>query len=500
MPVPGPADLPITVGQVIAGRYAVSRIIGRGGMGVVLEGRHLELGERVAIKFLNREHMAHSDRFFREAKAAARIKSEHVVRVYDVGRLESGEPYIVMEYLEGDDLSARLDRLGQINAQPLADILLDVCEALAEAHAAGIVHRDLKPANIFLSHGADGEDLVKLLDFGVAKVPDADAITRTASVLGSPLYMSPEQLMASRDVDARSDIWSLGIVMYEALTGSVPFKGDSLVHLALLIREKPTPRVRELRPELSEELDAVVGRCLAKDRGDRFADVAAFAEAIAPFASANAAQSVSRIRRVLEQKSARRETAALGSTLPFADTTASDSTTDSGARDRPASVKTLDAMSRSAEAPTTDARPAATPWQAWVLRGIVALVACAALAFVGSQLLARSRSRAEAARPKPVDEASAQVAIGASTPAAPATTPSASPAPSRVEAPPSAAPPPKPPSAALAPRPPPAKTNPIPPTVATSAPAVVPVKPAPNCNPPYTIDENGLRRAKPECL
>ena len=302
-----PLQLPVPIGTIVAGRYKITGLLGQGGMGVVFAGLHIALGERVAIKFLLRDNAAHAARFFREARAAAKIRSEHVVRIIDVGRMKrdgsedegSGDPYIVMEHLEGEDLAGRLAREGTMSPTKVADILVDVCEALAEAHAAGIVHRDLKPANIFLAKAPDGEDLVKLLDFGIAKVPEADSLTKTMAVLGSPLYMSPEQLMGSRNVDARADLWSLGIIVYELLSGDMPFTGESLIHLGFLVREQPTPDIRHKRPDVPEGLRALIERCLAKERNDRLPDVGAFAALIAPFTSADASQQVTKIKRVL---------------------------------------------------------------------------------------------------------------------------------------------------------------------------------------------------------
>ena len=300
MPNPTDLDPPMPIGTIVADRYEVTGFLGRGGMGFVVAARHRELGERVAIKFLNRSESA--ERFFREARAAAGIENDHVVRIYDAGRLASGEPYIVMEHLSGEDLAARLHRTGAMGLETVATILVDICLALAEAHAAGIVHRDLKPENIFLARRWSGDEVVKLLDFGVAKVPDAGALTQTDNVLGTPAYMSPEQLLGSRDVDHRTDIWSLGIILYELLTDELPFEGETFFHLGIRIREKPTPRVRCARGDVPEAIDAVIARCLAKQRTDRYADVSELAEALAPFLPAEMAHLIPRIRRIVNER------------------------------------------------------------------------------------------------------------------------------------------------------------------------------------------------------
>ncbi|HEY3500068.1 MAG TPA: serine/threonine-protein kinase, partial [Polyangiaceae bacterium] len=214
-------------GQVLAGKYAVERVLGRGGMGVVVAAQHLQLFHHVAIKLMLPEVAANSEavlRFVREARAVTRIKSEHVVRVSDVGTLDSGEPFMVMEYLEGADLGALLLQRGPLPIAEAAEYVLQACDAIAEAHALGIIHRDLKPPNLYLSRRADGSPVVKVLDFGISKAQTAagDAMTRTSALMGSPLYMSPEQMTSSRDVDPRSDIWSLGIILYKLVSGRLP--------------------------------------------------------------------------------------------------------------------------------------------------------------------------------------------------------------------------------------------------------------------------------------
>ncbi|HWZ92026.1 MAG TPA: protein kinase [Polyangiaceae bacterium] len=278
------------VGEVFAGKYAIEAVVGRGGMGVVLAARHLELEERVAIKLiLSDDGPKAADfvaRFVREAKLASKIKNEHVVRVIDVARLESGEPYIVMELLEGQDLSELLAQHGPLPLELAALYLLQACEAIAEAHALGIVHRDLKPANLFLTTRRDGRPCVKVLDFGISKlVGDAgQAMTKTNALLGSPYYMSPDQLVQSRDVDARSDVWALGVILFELLTKRYPFDAEDAPQLIAHILHTPPPSLATVRPDLPPALGELVAAALVKDRTQRIQDVAEFSRRLAVFA------------------------------------------------------------------------------------------------------------------------------------------------------------------------------------------------------------------------
>jgi serine/threonine protein kinase len=241
-------------------------------------------------------------RFVREAKLASKIKSEHVVRVLDVARLESGEPYIVMELLEGQDLGDMLVKHGPLPVQQAALYLLQACEALADAHGLGIVHRDLKPANLFLTTTRDGRPCIKVLDFGISKLVGADAaqsMTKTNALMGSPLYMSPDQLVQSRDVDARSDVWALGVTLFELLSGRCPFLAEEAPQLIAQILQAPTPPLRSVRPDAPAELEALVNAALVKDRAQRVPDVAAFARGLAPFAPELGRFSVDRITGLL---------------------------------------------------------------------------------------------------------------------------------------------------------------------------------------------------------
>jgi serine/threonine-protein kinase len=298
-----PVSSPVREGDVLARKYRVERVIGIGGMGVVVAATHVALHQRVALKFMLPAVAANGEsieRFLREARAVARLRTEHVPRVLDVGTLETGEPYMVMELLEGQDLAKLLSASGPLSVADAIDYVRQACEALVEAHGLGIVHRDLKPDNLFLAYDARGRGQIKVLDFGISKSMGADAaslaLTRTSAVMGSPLYMSPEQMKASRDVDARTDIWSLGITLYQLVVGEVPFQAESPMALgAKVLHELPTaPMVK--RREITKALNDVILRCLEKDPARRYADAAALEQALAraleadPSAGADAVQ------------------------------------------------------------------------------------------------------------------------------------------------------------------------------------------------------------------
>jgi serine/threonine-protein kinase len=302
------ATSPIPVGAVVDGKYEVERVLGSGGMGVVVAARHLQLGKTVALKFLLKhayESPEAMSRFVREGQALARITSPHVARVMDVGTLDSGEPYLVMEYLEGSDLGALIKRERPLSIQEAVQYLLQACEAVAEAHAKGIVHRDLKPSNLFLTQSADGAPLVKVLDFGISKSlitqPAGLAAhdTSTGALVGSPMYMSPEQIRDARRVDARTDIWALGVILHELLTGKPPFQGETLAGTLASVAADPPAPVRALRPDIPVALESVIRRCLQKSPQRRFASVAELARALGEFGPADAQTSVDRISRLL---------------------------------------------------------------------------------------------------------------------------------------------------------------------------------------------------------
>ncbi len=292
-------------GDVLDGKFQVERVLGAGGMGMVIAAQHLHLQRPVAIKLMlpgftqSEEAVA---RFMREGRAAARLRSEHVGKVLDVGKLATGEPYMVMEFLDGSDLSELVQQRGAISVEEAVDYVLQASEAIAEAHAAGIVHRDLKPANLFLSVDAYGEACVKVLDFGISKVagqgPNTAGLTGTSTMMGSPMYMSPEQMRSARDVDHRCDIWALGTILFELLTGRVAWPGENMAEVCVSVATDPAPSMRALRSDLPPELDAVVMRCMEKDSGRRYATVVELAQALAPFAPASSQLTISRLMRL----------------------------------------------------------------------------------------------------------------------------------------------------------------------------------------------------------
>ena len=291
-------------GDVVAGKYRVESVIGQGGMGVVLGAQDTSLGRRVAIKFLSPGKSRNDSavaRFVREARAAASIQSEHVVRVFEVSTLPNGASYIVMEHLSGGDLSQVLDSRGPLPFQEAVDYLLQACEAIGEAHGYGIVHRDLKPQNLFLMTSPDGLPFVKVLDFGISKAVDdlAPNLTSTDAVMGTPLYMSPEQVRSLKNVDLRSDIWALGAILFELLTNAPVFEAATVTALCAAIAMDPPIPLRAKRPDAPAALEAVILRCMHKDPLGRYEDVAALAEALAPFASERGHVSVARIARVV---------------------------------------------------------------------------------------------------------------------------------------------------------------------------------------------------------
>ncbi|MEP7126650.1 MAG: serine/threonine-protein kinase [Byssovorax sp.] len=300
------ARSPVQPGDILADKYRIERVLGAGGMGVVVVATHLDLLETRAIKFMLPEALTNADaveRFVREARAASLLKSEHVARVFDVGRLATGAPYMVMEHLDGTDLDIVLKTRGQLPIGEAVLYVLQTAEALAEAHGRGIIHRDLKPSNLFISARANGSPCVKVLDFGISKIigaPSADGdLTKEHTVLGSPHYMSPEQMRSSRDVDGRADIWSLGVILYMALAAQRPFRGQHVGEIIARVMAGPPKAPSRHRRDLPPELDAVIMRCLERDPGARFADVSELAKALLPFAPEGSARLVEGIARIV---------------------------------------------------------------------------------------------------------------------------------------------------------------------------------------------------------
>jgi serine/threonine protein kinase len=306
MAPPAPA-----IGELIAGKYRVRSLIGEGGMGTVLAAHHELLDVWVAVKLLSPQLVKNRsvvDRFLREARAAARLKSEHVARVTDIGTLVGGAPYIVMDLLEGEDLEQRLQRVGRIPIRDAVDFVLQALEGMAHAHAAGIIHRDLKPANLFATSTPDGREVIKVLDFGIAKLMDATprgsgprtgALTDEHATLGSPTYMAPEQVRGSRTVDHRADIWALGAILHELLTGQTAFGRQTVGEIfAAILHDAPAP-LRTLCPEAPAQLEGVVARCLERDPTRRFAHVAELAHALVPFGSGAWTGHAARIQQTL---------------------------------------------------------------------------------------------------------------------------------------------------------------------------------------------------------
>ncbi len=278
-----------TPGMLLAGKYEVVRPLGSGGMGEVFEGRHKALGKRVAIKVLRADasnNPEYRQRFEREARAAASLRSPHVAQVTDVETLEDGRPFIVMEYLEGRDLNDELDLRGSLPVAEAVDYVLQTCTAMSEAHGKGIVHRDLKPHNLYLTDHGDGRR-IKVLDFGISKVDEGDAsVTATSVAMGTPLYMAPEQMRSAKHVDARADIWSLGVILYELLAGRPPFDGENpTAVIAAVTVDTPKP-LREHRPDVPEGLEKVVMQMLEKNKALRQGSVLELGHALAPFSSA----------------------------------------------------------------------------------------------------------------------------------------------------------------------------------------------------------------------
>jgi hypothetical protein len=477
-------------GDVLAGKYRVERVLGAGGMGVVVAAHHAQLDTKVAIKLLLPQMLSNPEavaRFAREARAAVRITSEHVARVIDVGTLETGAPFMVMEYLEGADLAAWLRERGALPVDQAVEFVLQACVAVAEAHGLGIVHRDLKPSNLFCVRRPDGQLSVKVLDFGISKLGDAGraseppgmSVTKTSAVLGSPFYMSPEQMQSAKSADAQSDIWALGIILYELLTGRVPFDGEAATEIALKVSMLPPPPPRSWRADIPPALEAVILKCLEKDRQHRYRNVAELAVPLGEFAPARARACIERITGTIQ---------------------AAGLSTSARAAPRAPRAPMLVASSGTI-APvgqTTPGHAGGSP-----RGGLVVGLALAGILVVGGAGVALLRM---GAGPRPPTSASASAAVVAVPPLddpaslAPWPADSTPSTPVEAEAPAPAIPPPPshPVPRARAASPAPAvRSSPA------AAPALSPAagrSASPDCDPAFTLDDQGRKHFKPECF
>jgi serine/threonine-protein kinase len=495
-------------GDVLAGKYRVERVLGVGGMGVVVAAQHIQLDEKVALKFLLPDALGNAEavaRFAREARAAVKIKSEHVARVTDVGTLPNGAPYMVMEYLEGGDLAAWIKQRGALPIEQAVDFVLQACVAVADAHALGIVHRDLKPANLFCVRRSDGQLTIKVLDFGISKMTDTSGLapgsmTRTSALMGSPLYMSPEQMRSSKDVDAQTDIWALGVIMFELLTGRTAFLAESVTELAIKVASEPAPSVRAFRPDLPPELEVAIFRCLEKDKRQRYRNVAELALALLPFAPKRSKGTVERISGIIQAAGLSSSSLSVPLSPQMGGTEVSAGTLP------PVGRTTLGANSGKKTV------------------GIAAGAAVALLVVVGAVFALRRGSSGHddpsaAGLPAMTTVTASPPVIGPlPTPQAPVDPPKA-PEPRPAEPPPVATTEPAPAAAAppalaakakakttaspvTAPAPAPAPSPAPAPKPAAAAPAPAPAAPpaAAKCDPPYYFDANGNRIFKKECL
>ncbi|MEZ4400431.1 MAG: protein kinase [Kofleriaceae bacterium] len=422
-------NLGVELGSVLVGKYRIDAILGQGGMGVVARATHLHMREPVAIKFLRADIAGDAEavqRFLREATAASKLRGEHVARVLDVGTLDTGLPYLVMEHLEGVDLDGLLFQSGRI-APPLAvEFVVQACEALAEAHALGIVHRDVKPSNFFVTWRGDGSPLVKLLDFGISKAQSTTdvSLTQTQSMLGTPAYMSPEQMRSARTVDARTDIWSLGAVLFELLEGRKPFEAASFSEMCVMVAVDPPSR---MTPPTPPALEAAIGTALEKRPEARYADVGQFARAIAPFARdvEGALRTAARIERQLARAGALSADASgpIAVPAPRLDTPPPRLTTPgigAPAAARAASPYGALLPTPAAVAPTLTAAGGASPSRRWAWIALALIgVALAAVVIVGQ--LGSPSHHAPAAGTSTPTPAGSPPATGAVQPA-PATT------------------------------------------------------------------------------
>ena len=486
--------MPVSVnpGDVLAGKYRVERVLGTGGMGVVVAAHHIQLDQKVALKFLRSEALGDAEavaRFVREARAAVKIQSEHVARISDVGQLENGAPYMVMEFLQGGDLAAWLQQNGPLPYEQAVDFVLQACVAVADAHALGIVHRDLKPANLFCVRRSDGQLVIKVLDFGISKMTNVASsargvdMTRTSALMGTPLYMSPEQMRSSRDVDSTTDIWSLGVILFELITGKPPFHGESVTELVMKVATDPPPLLRPFRADAPSGLDAVVGKCLEKDRTKRYRNVGDLALALLPFGPKRAKAWVERISGIL-QAAGLSESALAVPVSP-------------APGGRQTSAGTLPALERTT-AGASGVRARAFRFAAGGLLVVAGAIAGFIL-FGGLRKGGRDPAQA-ASSGLAQTSASAVERLPPAATLTPPPEPSASALPTPAQSPmPNVNRAPIPTRIRMPAPNPTAPATPNPTATPNRSPTPNPT-PASNCTPPYVIDANGDRQYKPECL
>ncbi|HEY6462150.1 MAG TPA: cytochrome c peroxidase [Polyangiaceae bacterium] len=421
----GSPSSPVKEGDLLAGKYRVERVLGVGGMGVVVAARHEQLDQRVAIKFVRDDALDNEDavaRFLREARAAVKLRSEHAAKVLDVGTLDSGAPYMVMEFLDGSDLAAVLGDQGPLPVEDVAEYIAQACEAVAEAHAAGIVHRDIKPQNLFLTTTVGGGARVKVLDFGVSKTLQSagtgGGLTQTRSMLGSPLYMSPEQMRSSRDVDARSDVWAFGVVLFQLLTNEWPFQAETMPELVLKVVTEPPRSLAALRPEVPPEMVEIVERCLRKDPAERYANASELGLALEPLAPAHSRITIERARVAVRStaRSSARGSGALSGNTPAREAP-TPAAWDSGKATPPAAKSDFVPTSKSAGMDAASARSAPVA-SAPVVSGPVVSVPIASAPVASAPADAPSSKTASTAKAEgdaPAPPAAAKEPVGTTT-------------------------------------------------------------------------------------
>lgn len=443
-------------GDVVANRYRLESVIGEGGMGCVFAAQPLSGGPACALKVMLGKAKQDDElvrRFLREAKASEAIQSPYVARVYDAGSLEDGSPFMVMELLEGVGLNRVIEEHAPLGIGRSVRFALQTCVGLAAAHAKGLVHRDLKPSNLFVTRAPDGSELLKLLDFGIAKADGAvfadetGTLTATDSVIGSPQFMSPEQLRDSKRVDMRTDVWSLGLLLHTMLSGRKPFEAESVgEHFAMIVSEPPTP-LREHWPDAPEVLEGVVRRCLKRDLTSRYQDVAQVARALAPFAEPRDQPLVAETERILAEAGMRSEQPA-----------------ESALHDSPTDTRTETGIESEVGIPPHPAPDHGARWFRYAAIGglVVGGIFAATLVRVVPPAEGEATTDGQTVRAATPVEASAAGAGESATPEAPSAAPSAS-SPSLAAVPPARAPGPLPKATASAPASPTADTPPHPP-------------------------------------